>query len=155
MKIRQLLAWVRSRKVRIVVDGKPYLDRYHLLGSPSSTGRKVVLHHFLSSDPGEDLHNHPWSGFSIILRGGYVEQSVRAKAIGNQAVFLNHTETKVFLPGDTNRLGKHDVHRVTLLDEERGCWTLFFIGKRQDEWGFFNQKTGAYTPWYEVKGAIP
>jgi hypothetical protein len=60
----------------IVEGGKLYLRRWFLY--PLRPGGKkdvprFYLHKFYSGDDHRDLHDHPWSFQSIILRGGYWE----------------------------------------------------------------------------------
>jgi hypothetical protein len=54
------------------VDGSPYLKRWSLF---LPFGASIKLHHILRSDEDRDLHDHPWSFVSIILRGGYWEHT--------------------------------------------------------------------------------
>jgi hypothetical protein len=136
----------------IHIDGAPYLTRYFLtsdgprraLGTPS----QAFIHHFHSSDPkpGRGLHNHPWTGTSLILQGGYVEE--RCTDIGTPSVPGVYTEVteRVCLPGTVNHIGLHDFHRATLLDLRRGCWTLFVTGPRVNAWGFLDETTHRFTP---------
>lgn len=51
----------------------PYLIRYTLLSCKFFT---IKIHKALISDPNEP-HDHPWNYLSIILRGGYYEQTTR------------------------------------------------------------------------------
>ena len=59
-----------SKRVIENEAGDPYLVRWSL-----DAGRfgSVKLHHILRSDDDRDLHDHPWSFVSVILRGGYWE----------------------------------------------------------------------------------
>lgn len=108
----------------------PYLTRYFVAGwTPYRNGKgpAVFLHHFLSSDPDDAVHSHPWAwGLSLILVGGYLETRVdEAGAV--------HVAT--YTPGDTNILRPPDRHRVDLL--ERDCWTLFLAGTYAQPWAFW------------------
>jgi hypothetical protein len=72
------LRWLESRlpKTTITVNGKPYLTRCYLFGKDRTWGN-IYLHHFHSSDQGDELHNHPWVwGLSLVLAGGYYEERV-------------------------------------------------------------------------------
>jgi len=53
-------------------DGSPYLTRTTLF---SIRGFRVALHRFHRGDQDEDLHDHPWSFWTFILRGGYFEET--------------------------------------------------------------------------------
>jgi hypothetical protein len=108
----------------------PYLRRYFVAGwQPRATkGPAVFLHHFVSSDPDDAVHSHPWEfGLSLILVGGYVEH--RATANGGPS------STRTYGPGDTNILEPGDRHRIDLLG--RDCWSLFLAGEYAQPWGFY------------------
>ena len=119
----------------IMVDGSPYLTRYFLDGEPiHQLGERghVYLHHFHASDQIHELHNHPWSATSLILRGGYVEESMR---IGEPI------RSRVYRVGDVNHIAMDTFHRVSLLGD---TWTLCRVSQRQQEWGFVNRDSGKY-----------
>jgi hypothetical protein len=123
-----------GKKVVIRVEGRPYLTRWILF---RTTWFSVYLHHFHASDQRAEFHNHPWKwAFSLILAGGYTEERVE------------WPETPItvdtFLPWDINRLDEYTFHRVDLLDEYRGCWSLFVMGPRIKKWGFLDRATGRY-----------
>ena len=143
----------------IYVEGHPYLTRYYLNGRPwrkLGEGRSIRLHHFHTSDQGRELHNHPFEGWSLVLSGGYVEErrapmaSVLVPVNGSDECYERHyfrqTAFRVLTPGSVNRIGLDVFHRAELLDPVNGCWTLFVTGKRVADWGFWNKKTGHYTP---------
>ena len=51
------------------VNNEPYLERYYLfLKDRKHFPFNVFLHKFLKSDP-DDLHDHPWPYFTVILKG--------------------------------------------------------------------------------------
>lgn len=129
--------------VTIAVGGKPYLTR---LGKDRARGG-LFLHRFHSSDRGDQLHDHPWAwGLSLVLSGGYSEE--RRQPDGTVA----RTEKR---PGSLNLIRGTDFHRVDLLDERRGAWTLFLVGPRTKDWGFWDRVTGRFTDWRENPEAIP
>lgn len=116
----------------------PYLSRYTLGGS---TGEgHIFLHHFHADDASESLHNHPWTGTSLILAGSYTEERMVNGSI----------RERVLNPGDVNKLEPDTFHRVELLDQEHGVWTLFAVGQRVQSWSFMNRSTGVLTPWRDA-----
>lgn len=120
-------------------DGSPYLTRVYLspkgewyrstLGLPG-----VFLHFFHRSDHERELHNHPWRwAWSLILQGGYLEERA-------------DDWPRCYFPGDTNTITERTFHRVSLLNEKAGSWTLFVAGPRHGRsWGFL-QPDGAVIP---------
>lgn len=118
----------------------PYLSRY-TLDSTGSTGEgHLFLHHFHADDASQELHSHPWSGTSLILAGSYMEERMVNGSI----------RERVLNPGDVNKLEPDTFHRVELLDQERGVWTLFAVGARVQEWSFMDRSTGKLTPWRDA-----
>lgn len=116
----------------------------------------VYLHHYLKSDPGSGLHDHPWPwAVSVPLAGGYVEQ--RLKSIGR-------TLASKFVPrapGRPYRLSGFDFHRVVLY-QGRTSWSLFITGaNRFKGWGFLRAEATPpdgdclfrYTPHLNAKGS--
>lgn len=116
--------------------GSPYLTRYYLLGRDWNFGG-VFLHHFHRSDLEAELHSHPWPwGISFILAGGYTQQSCDVKTPQNVRI-------DEFEPGSINVIRNGVYHKVTLHDERDGCWSIFVVGRREQEWDFLDTTTGA------------
>ena len=58
--------------IGMLIGDPPFLWRWNLMYRKGFT---VKLHRFLRSDPARDLHDHPWDFVSIILWGGYYEET--------------------------------------------------------------------------------
>jgi hypothetical protein len=133
-------------------DGIPYLTRYYAFLADREFGN-IFIHHFHRSDMdiGVDgqglLHSHPWSGLSFVLSGGYREE--RRNSDGSVSV-------KIVKPFSFNYISKNDFHRVDLLDEKKGAWTIFFTGPRSKkvDWYFWDRFLNKIIPWNEIPGAI-
>ena len=110
---------------RIISDqdtGEPYLERYYLLlKDRRSFPFNIFVHKFLKSDP-DDLHDHPWSYWTFILRGGYFEHTPKGR-------FWR-------APFTCLRRKPNDLHRIELNPDAGDCWTLFIPGKKERNWGF-------------------
>ncbi len=124
----------RYRVIEYPATGGPYLLRLYVFKKWRERLPGLFLHYFYRSDADRDLHNHPWDwAVSLILRGGYYE----------------HTGWDIdeYPPGSTNMLLSNSFHRVELLDERAGCWSLFVAGPREKRlWGFSNEETGEFVP---------
>ncbi len=116
--------------------GEAYLTRWWLGARdawPDPEGRTGVqgnyLHFFHRSDWSRNLHNHPSAfGAAFVLRGGYVE----TRKDGDGPVY-----TVARYPGDVNVITSETFHRVELMSEAAGSWSLFYIGPRSGKgWGF-------------------
>lgn len=96
-----------------------YLTRWRLVQVPWFG---IYLHAIRKPDGSRDLHDHPWSFLSLVLRGGYVEERngwMTERRAGSLA--LRRTS---------------DVHRVQTLTRTP-TWTLLLVGPRTHEWGFY------------------
>ena len=136
LKIRDTyLNWLdRCGRKRIImdrIDNEPYLERYYpLFNTRQHTGFNVYIHKFLKGDP-DDVHDHPWPYFTLILAGGYYEWIPVINTIGEQI-----NEYRVWRgPGHFRICKPESYHRVEL-KEGVTAWTLFMPGPHKREWGF-------------------
>jgi len=111
-------------RYRLILDrnsNEPYLERYYLfLKDRKYFPFNIFLHKFLKNDP-DDLHDHPWSYFTLILRGGYWEHTLTGK----------HWRG----PGHCRISSAESYHRIEI-DPNVNAWTLFIPGIQKREWGF-------------------
>ena len=137
---------------RIIYDRDgttPYMHRWHLLFKDKvdnfSKGRKVpfnaYLHKIVLSDE-PVFHDHPWDYFTVILKGGYWEHiplfnDTTGGVVGSTRVWRG--------PGHFRYRRPDDLHWLELNKDKNGkevpCWSLFFMGTKQKEWGFM--------PWHD------
>lgn len=108
----------------------PYLTRWTLLDLPFLS---VCLHRFHRSDA-DEMHDHPWPFWSVILWRGYIEET--------PVLMYNypHGERKRrrVWPGMILRRQACWIHRVDLVDGKE-AWTLVFRGRVVREWGFWTK----------------
>jgi hypothetical protein len=134
-----LEAYADSRFPLRVIQGElgPYLLRWEV--ETSSAGH-LYLHSFVTSDPGVDLHTHPWEARGVILIGGYTEERLEDGVIVRR-------ERRV---GDRLEILEDTVHRVDL-PEPATCWTLFETGPYLERsWSFIDRVSHARTPWRDA-----
>ena len=172
--ILRMIAFFLPERVIRREGGEVYLRRYYLWGEPGDVLEKyfpegtrmrwwqhfltwlplTYLHKFEESDSDEELHDHPWSGTSLILAGGYLEERRKldversvALPSGDGHVFESryYVDRRAYRPGQVNRLGPATFHRVLLF--EKDCWSVIKVGDRKKSWGFFDMKTGRYEDW--------
>ena len=124
----------RMGRKRIVLDrvsDEPYLERYYLfLKDRAWFPFNVFLHKFLKSDP-DDVHDHPWPYFTVILRGGYWEWVPQFNSQGQKIAEIAHWRA----PGHFRWCSANSYHRIEL-DPGVTCWTLFMPGPKKRDWGF-------------------
>lgn len=124
----------RLGRRRIVMDrtsNEPYLERYYLfLKERERFPFNIFLHKFLKSDP-DDVHDHPWPYFTIILKGGYWEWIPEFNSQGEKIGEIAHWRG----PGSFRWCSADSYHRIEL-DPAVTAWTLFMPGPKQRDWGF-------------------
>ena len=124
----------RRRIVMDRVNNEPYLERYYLfLKDRKHFPFNMFLHKFLKSDP-DDVHDHPWSYATLILKGGYWEWTPQFNSNGEKFGEI----AKWRGPGHFRTCGANSFHRIEL-DPAVECWTLFMPGPQQREWGFLTR----------------
>jgi hypothetical protein len=124
---------------RVITDrsGKvPYLIRYYLfLKERKNFPFNITLHKVLVSDE-PVLHDHPWSWGAIILKGGYWEY---VPVFAKEGHVCGAT-AKWRGPGHIRFRKASDLHWLELAKDKDGnnipCWSLFFMGKKAQSWGF-------------------
>lgn len=146
--LKRFVAELPSYTIR-AKDGSPYLTRWYVwprgeakvprVDTERDTPFAIYVHYFHRSDRDYDPHNHPWDvSVALVLAGGYTEQ--------------RGDEVRTCAPGAMNVVKGDDFHKVTLLDEKKGSWSLFVAGKRIQDWGFKKRETGEVIPWRTYLG---
>ena len=124
----------RGGRYRVIMDrveNEPYLERYYVfLQDRNRFPFNVFVHKFLKSDP-DDVHDHPWPFFTVILRGGYWEWTPQFDAQGRK---INEV-AKWCGPGSFRCASADQYHRIEL-DPDITAWTLFMPGPKKRDWGF-------------------
>lgn len=130
-------------------DTGPWMVRWSLL---ECFGWSLKLHHILRSDEDRDLHDHPWSFLSLILRGGYWEHTYPPCRGGSAHRFAERpadgvarcvaclfpkasTVRQWYGPGALLWRPNPWPHRLELRPD---CttWTLVLTTPKRREWGF-------------------
>lgn len=121
----------RKRIVMDRVQNEPYLERYYLfLRERNRFPFNVFLHKFLKSDL-DDVHDHPWSYATLVLKGGYWEWIPHFDTVGRRT-----GEYQVWRgPGHFRVSKANSFHRIEL-DPDITAWTLFMPGPKKRDWGF-------------------
>lgn len=140
--LSKLMDKLGRRRVITSRDGKvEYLIRYYLfLKERKDFPFNITLHKVLVSDE-PTLHDHPWSWGALIIKGGYWEHVPLFAQEGHVC-----GSTKVWRgPGSIRFRSADDLHWLELAKDKDGkeipCWSLFYMGRKEKEWGFlpFNQ----------------
>lgn len=113
-------------------DGRTYLNRWGVRVRWFS----VYLHRMDAPDPGNDLHDHPWTMLAVPLWGGYFEwrENVRdAVESVRTGGFKVLEERRPFRPRLTQ---PGEAHRIVEL-RRKTSWSLVVTGPRRRDWGFY------------------
>lgn len=120
-------------------DGSVYLRRWFIYKhkNPEKMTRRLMLHKFYRGDVDIDHHDHPWDFTSLILKGGYWEESFRNVETGKAAMTW-------YKPLSLIRRAADWAHRV-VLPEGQTCWTLVMTSPKKRSWGFYT--VNGWCPW--------
>ena len=129
------LNWLeKNDRKRIIMDrenNEPYLVRYYLfLKDRKRFPFNVFLHKFLKGDP-DDVHDHPWTYATLILKGGYWEWIPQFDNNGIKTCEIGKWRG----PGHFRISRATSFHRIEI-DPTVSTWTLFMPGPLVREWGF-------------------
>lgn len=110
-----------------------YLTRLFLVHTPWGG---VMLHWINGPDPEPDMHNHPVTFLSLILRGGYDE--LREGSEDHGPFWGTWPANKIHSRRWGNFIrARFDVHRIVSV--KPGTMTLVFYGPKRCDWSFFTK----------------
>jgi len=152
MAMNRFLKWLEKYdRKRIIMDrqfNEPYLERYYLfLKERKHFPFNIFVHKFLKGDP-DDVHDHPWPYFTLILKGGYYEWVPIFNSIGEKVDEVRHWRG----PGHFRTCSAGSYHRIEL-DPGVTAWTLFIPGPHHREWGFLTKKGWVHNNQYLTERA--
>lgn len=139
------------------LDG--YMNRFWFI-PPSWFGDRVTarVHEILRSDTDRHLHDHPWSYTTIILKGGYTEithwdsinqaENWAIKEGRQGGMSWNEEMSKwelhlIYTAGCILRRPAGFPHRL-VVEEGKTVTTLFIMGAKKNEWGFYTPEGKVY-----------
>lgn len=127
----------RKRTIMDRINQEPYLERYYVfLKDRTWFPFNIFVHKFLKSDP-DDVHDHPWPYFTLILKGGYYEWVGQFNNAGEKIGEIRYWRG----PGHFRFCRATSYHRIEL-DPEITAWTLFMPGPHIRDWGFWAKGRG-------------
>lgn len=108
------------------------------------------LHNICTADLDREMHNHPWSFISIVLRGGYTERRPLYENPEFDAFWGDEPGYIVRRKVGSIAFRSHnDRHRIVHV--ERDTWTLILMGPKRQTWGFFT--AAGFVNWREFSSA--
>lgn len=139
---------LRWRHLDLIHAGRPFLRRR---GIEHDRLGAVLIHRIDGPDPGLDLHDHPWSFVTIVLRGGYTEEWAPTD-LGVHLARWGSSRLGI-VRGSRRTWGRFSIHRMPLDVAHRivhawpGTVTLVLRTRKVRTWGFY-LPTG-WVPWDE------
>lgn len=127
MDLEKVNAWLQRKLGRseIWIGDLRYMTRWRFFESKYINFR---LHHIEQSDIERELHDHPFTFVSFVLRGGYFETRYDSP-VGRSKVMRWHG------PGSVLFRSAETLHRLTLPKGET-AWTFVVTGPRRRLWGY-------------------
>lgn len=139
------MKWPHKREIKDRAGERVYLTRWHLIGGQYSRIGGLMLHKMHRPDDDACHHDHPWSFWTLVLRGGYVEEVTQKDG----RIRTRHNRPGMLL----YRPAEH-THRIHALPKG-SCWTLVLRFRRRRDWGFHTQD--GWVPWrrfIDLRGAV-
>jgi len=130
---------------RDITDGKTvYMRRISLVTTPWFS---IKLHRIYRPDGQRELHDHPWSFFSIVLRGWYEEDVPHRCNYGDCFFELCPTRRKVRWWNWKRAEDRHSIRFVS----RTPVWTLVFCAPARRVWGFWTDSGTKFIPWNQYE----
>jgi hypothetical protein len=141
-----------------------YLRRFFIYPRDKDFGKnkgkgRLYLHKFYRGDEDAHLHTHPWPFTSLILTGGYWEETFdkdASKGHGTDLCYTlgpdgEHRVQQFYRRFSVLRRPATWAHRV-VLDDSRPVWTLVRTGVKERSWGFIIKGIQCY--WKNYKDGV-
>jgi hypothetical protein len=142
-------------------SGPVYMRRFFIRRQKPGThdsefGSQIYIHHILRDDADDELHDHPWSFWSFIFKGGYWEETEEPEfqTLDGQPYELDWQNPKAGRVQFVRRRKWYGAPRFLFRNEKarhrlvvpRPSWTLVVTGRKKKSWSFFG-RDGKSTPW--------
>lgn len=109
----------------IIDNDSVYMKRWRFVHTPWFG---VRLHNIVRSDKDRELHDHPFTFVSVILAGGYVEETVDGRKVSYRPGQV--------LVRSADVLHRLDLNRDQVTGREIPAWTFVIRGPKVRQWGF-------------------
>lgn len=132
-------------------DGSLYMERFIVKQRHDEGSGHIRLHHIVTKDWDDHLHDHPFSFWSFVLTGGYLE----LRPVIRNPCFIKDDDGKILEECRvTQRYAgaldyRHACDRHKIVRVEPNTWTLVFAGPLRQWWGFYTPKGKVHHRHYE------
>lgn len=114
-----------------------YMRRW-ILRTPWGTLR---LHNILRADDDADPHDHPFDFWSLVVRGGYIEERYTRRATWRMGIGWKSNGARVDIEprgfGSLAHRNAMDMHRIGYV--KANTWTIVITGPKRRPWGFLTE----------------
>jgi hypothetical protein len=131
--------WRPSSHFVIGKPGDPMLHRWRLLQTPWFG---IYVHLIYREDLEPVPHDHPWTFWSLILRGGYTEELHERPGSGSARLVTRHQWS-------VHRFPLHHAHRIVGVSTHPKTVTLVLVGRKLRVWGFYDGNV-----WVDYRDAL-
>lgn len=121
--------WAFMRRRLIGLGDDIYIDRWYVIQTPWFG---IMFHRIFRPDNQRDLHDHPWSFLSFIVRGSYIEDTPDGPKF---RCLFNYKRAE-------------DAHSIRQVSRSP-IWTLVFTGPKRRKWGFWVDGGTRWVHWKE------
>lgn len=122
-------------------DGTPHLSRLRIIQTPLGG---VYLHAIHSKDDDRDPHDHPWTFWSMVLSGIYIDR------VWDDPRDLKDSYTRVHRKRKIHRTRRSQAHQIVGL---RGnVRTLVLVGPKGKSWRFWTPEGPVDWKDYDKRG---
>lgn len=136
-----------SREIIRTRDGRDVLiDRFRIVKSPWFS---VYLHDLATPDSGAP-HDHPFTFWSLVLRGSYTERITPIREAYGMRYALHERYSYLHRRTWTSwhKMPLHHAHLI--VDVEPRTKTVVFAGRRRQCWGFWTED--GFVNWQQYVG---
>lgn len=127
--------------------GSLYMRRWRLIHNRFFG---IRVHNIVRSDADRELHDHPFTFVSVILRGGYWEHTVdgRRTWYGPGSIVVRSADVLHRLELERRPAKTLDEFGPGFTLPEVGAWTLVIRGPMRREWGFLTDRGWRDWRWF-------
>lgn len=136
--------WAFMKRRLIGQPGDIYLDRVYVVQTPWFG---IMFHRIFRPDNQRDLHDHPWSFFSLVLRGWYEEDAAHRCPYPDCAFAFCPQRRKVRWFNFKRAEDRHSIRWCS----RSPVWTLVFTGRKRRTWGFWVDSGTRFVKWTEYE----
>jgi hypothetical protein len=135
MNLKKIIDKILGRSDIVENDGV-YMKRWRIIHTPWFGLR---VHNIVRSDQDRELHDHPFWFISLVLKGGYIEETPDGlkKYYGPGSVLMRSAAALHRLDLTKNLVREQiSIYHSDVIEKEVPAWTLVIRGPKVRQWGF-------------------